>query len=64
MSCECYCWPPRSHHKRVTLVHLFLRGDVSDYVLMEGRGFGFVTFADPTHAQSFLEVCEESVDFS
>ena len=23
---------------------------------MEGRGFGFVTFADPTHAQSFLEV--------
>lgn len=32
------------------------RGDVSDYVLMEGRGFGFVTFQDPTHAQSFLEV--------
>lgn len=25
---------------------------------MEGRGFGFVTFADPTHAQAFLEVCE------
>ena len=49
--------------KRVTLVHLCLRGDVSDYVLMEGRGFGFVTFADPTHAQSFLEVCEESVGF-
>lgn len=23
---------------------------------MEGRGFGFVTFQDPTHAQSFLEV--------
>lgn len=35
---------------------LLCRGDVSDYVLMEGRGFGFVTFADPAHAQSFLEV--------
>jgi hypothetical protein len=23
---------------------------------MEGRGFGFVTFTDPAHAQSFLEV--------
>ena len=34
----------------------FCRGDVSDYVLMEGRGFGFVTFQDPAHAQSFLEV--------
>lgn len=34
------------------------RGDVSDYVLMEGRGFGFVTFEDPAHAQSFLEVTD------
>ena len=32
------------------------RGEVSDYVLMEGRGFGFVTYADPAHAQAFLEV--------
>ena len=23
---------------------------------MEGRGFGFVTFTEPAHAQSFLEV--------
>ena len=33
------------------------RGEVSDYVLMEQRGFGFVTYADPAHAQAFLEVC-------
>ena len=32
------------------------RGEVSDYVLMEGRGFGFVTFKDPQNAQQFLEV--------
>ena len=32
------------------------RGEVSDYVLMEGRGFGFVTYRDPQHAQQFLEV--------
>lgn len=25
---------------------------------MEGRGFGFVTFQDPAHAQSFLEVID------
>ena len=31
------------------------RGEVSDYVLMEQRGFGFVTFTDPAHAQTFLE---------
>ena len=29
---------------------------VTDYVLMEGRGFGFVTFSDPASAQTFLEV--------
>jgi hypothetical protein len=29
---------------------------VTDHVLMEGRGFGFVTYADPAHAQQFLEV--------
>ena len=32
------------------------RGEVTDYVLMEGRGFGFVTFRDASHAQQFLEV--------
>ena len=32
------------------------RGEVSDYVLMEGRGFGFVTYRDPQNAQQFLEV--------
>ncbi len=29
---------------------------MSDYVLMEGRGFGFVTYKDPANAQQFLEV--------
>ena len=32
------------------------RGEMSDIVLMEGRGFGFVTYADPQCAQAFLEV--------
>ena len=36
--------------------HRVLRGELSDHVLMEGRGFGFVTFTDPASAQSFLEV--------
>ena len=44
-------------------VHAFVRdalsrrGDMSDIVLMEGRGFGFVTFRDSEHANKFLEVC-------
>ncbi len=38
------------------LRHSVCSGVTSDYVLMEGRGFGFVTFTDPAHAQSFLEV--------
>jgi hypothetical protein len=33
-----------------------LRGELADYVLMEGRGFGFITFSDPAGAQTFLEV--------
>ena len=33
-----------------------LQGEVSDHVLMEGRGFGFVTFADPQNAKNFLDV--------
>lgn len=28
---------------------------------MDGRGFGFVTYADPAHAQAFLEVGSGSV---
>lgn len=36
--------------------HIWSRGEVSDYVLMEGRGFGFVTYKDPQNAQQFLEV--------
>ena len=32
------------------------RGEVSDYVMMEGRGFGFATFKDPSSAQRFLDV--------
>jgi RNA recognition motif-containing protein len=31
-------------------------GALSDVAIMSGRGFAFVTFADPRHAQAFLEV--------
>ncbi|KAL6760390.1 hypothetical protein V8C86DRAFT_3013353 [Haematococcus lacustris] len=37
-------------------------GDISDIVVMEGRGFGFVTFADPAAATSFLQQKEHSID--
>lgn len=37
---------------------LLCRGEMSDIVLMEGRGFGFVTYTDPQCAQAFLEVTE------
>ena len=37
-------------------------GALNDVVLMGGRGFAFVTFADPRHAQSFLEVRESRVE--
>ena len=30
--------------------------------MMEGRGFGFVTYKDPTSAQRFLEVWPSSSD--
>ncbi|KAJ9509626.1 hypothetical protein QJQ45_011374 [Haematococcus lacustris] len=36
-------------------------GDISDIVVMEGRGFGFVTFADPAAATSFLQQKEHSI---
>ena len=42
--------------------HVHCRGEVSDYVMMEGRGFGFVTYKDPTSAQRFLEVWLSSPD--
>lgn len=32
------------------------RGAITDAVVMEGRGFGFVTFESPLSAQAFLEV--------
>ncbi|CAL5229182.1 g12460 [Coccomyxa viridis] len=37
-------------------------GEVSDYVMMEGRGFGFVTYKDPTSAQRFLEQKDHYID--
>ncbi|KAK9823203.1 hypothetical protein WJX72_001083 [[Myrmecia] bisecta] len=37
-------------------------GEVADYVLMEGRGFGFVTFKDPASAQTFLEQRDHYID--
>lgn len=37
-------------------------GELSDIVLMEGRGFGFVTFKEPASAQQFLETREHVLD--
>lgn len=37
---------------------------MSDIVLMDGRGFGFVTYTDPQCAQSFLEVGDRKNSFS
>ncbi len=42
----------------------FRRGEMSDIVLMDGRGFGFVTYTDPQCAQSFLEVGDRKHSFS
>eukprot|EP00983_Pelagomonas_calceolata_P130285 1161671-Pelagomonas_calceolata.AAC.24 len=36
------------------------RGELSDVVVMIGRGFGFATFADPRNAATFL-ACKEHV---
>ena len=52
--CSLRAWVPC--RSRPLTWHLARRGEVSDYVLMEGRGFGFVTYADAQHAQQFLEV--------
>jgi hypothetical protein len=32
------------------------RGEVKDAVVMDKKGYGFVTFADPKAAMQFLEV--------
>jgi hypothetical protein len=32
------------------------RGEVADAVVMDRKGYGFVTFADPKNAMDFLEV--------
>lgn len=35
---------------------LLCRGTVADAVVMDRKGYGFVTFADPKDAMTFLEV--------
>ncbi|CAD7695061.1 unnamed protein product [Ostreobium quekettii] len=37
-------------------------GEISDAVVMEGRGFGFVTFEDPKNSQNFLEHRSHVID--
>lgn len=37
------------------------RGEISDAVVMEGRGFGFVTFATRESAQAFLTQREHTI---
>lgn len=37
-------------------------GHITDAVVMEGRGFGFVTFEDPSSAQAFLEQRSHTID--
>lgn len=37
-------------------------GNITDAVVMEGRGFGFVTFEDPSSAQAFLEQRSHTID--
>ena len=48
----------------VTLTALLdvLRGDVVDAVVMENRGFGFVTFREAASAQRFLETHHHEID--
>ena len=38
------------------------RGKVVDVVVMENRGFGFVTFKDASSAQRFLETHHHEID--
>lgn len=37
-------------------------GELTDCAVMEGRGFGFVTFAEPKNSQAFLEQREHLID--
>jgi hypothetical protein len=37
------------------------RGELADIVVMEGRGFGFVTYADPKNAATFLESTQHTI---
>jgi hypothetical protein len=41
--------------------HVNRRGELADIGVMEGRGFGFVTYADPKTAAIFLETKEHSI---
>jgi len=38
------------------------RGEITDAVVMDGRGFGFITFLDPEKAQQFLEQRNHLID--
>jgi len=38
------------------------RGEITDAVVMDGRGFGFITFLDPKKAQQFLEQRNHLID--
>eukprot|EP00983_Pelagomonas_calceolata_P052030 1142665-Pelagomonas_calceolata.AAC.5 len=38
-----------------------LTGELADIVVMEGRGFGFVTYADPKNAATFLETKDHTI---
>eukprot|EP00210_Caulerpa_lentillifera_P001593 g1531.t1 len=37
-------------------------GEITDAVVMDGRGFGFITFLDPKNAQKFLEQRSHTID--
>lgn len=37
-------------------------GEITDAVVMDGRGFGFITFLDPKKAQQFLEQRNHTID--
>ncbi|KAK9868052.1 hypothetical protein WJX84_004457 [Apatococcus fuscideae] len=48
--------------KETLLEYVSQWGEVADYVLMPGRGFGFVTYTDAAAAQAFLEHREHIID--
>ena len=47
---------PRPHLKEIEIATVLCRGEITDAVVMDGRGFGFITFLEPEKAQQFLEV--------